>query len=607
VNAADIAAALGKPRRDGDGWKCLCPCHEDRDPSLSIVEKDGKLLVKCRADCDQTAVVSKLKSRGLWPNGRDRFDKPKIVATYDYCDENGKLLFQVCRFLPKDFRQRRPDGVSGWIWETKEVRKVPYLLPELVAAAAKRNGHPPRVYITEGEKDADRLRQQWGLLATTNPGGAGKWRRDYNKFFAGFDVVVLPHNDDPGRRHAQDVAANLCSAAASVRVLKLPGLTEKGDDVSGWLDRNSDATQSDFETLVDSAEPFTRHCDFDAKADDLALLSGANWLTRDIPELDFIFDALVSTTSRMEIIGPTGIGKSNFLLALAMAGADGRDFLRWRSRGIPRRILFVDGEMSRRLAKKRIADATRRHGGMPATFFYLNRDDFPDMSPLNTDAGQEFVNQIIATLGGVDLLIFDNIQALLNGDMKDEEPWQQTLPWVRSLTRRNIGQIWVHHTGHDETHGYGTKTREWQLDTVALMERMERPEANIAFRLTFTKARERTPDNRNDFEPTAITLAGDEWKAAAGGGIASKRAPKEDLALEVLIDEINRNGTIPPASPRIPPNTYCTTSKAWRQAYVLRTIAETEEAAEQQFYRASRKLIELRRISKYENWVWPAR
>jgi hypothetical protein len=162
------------------------------------------------------------------------------VATYDYRDERGDLLFQVCRFEPKDFRQRRPDGKGGWIWSTKGVRRVPYRLPELLAAPAN-----CLVFIVEGEKDADRV-ARLDLVATCNPGGAAKpsangkpgkskWRPELNPFFEGRNVVLVPDNDVAGSSHAQSAAANLKPFAASVRILELPGLPPKGD-VSDWLD-----------------------------------------------------------------------------------------------------------------------------------------------------------------------------------------------------------------------------------------------------------------------------------------------------------------------------------------------------------------------------------
>ena len=74
-----------------------------------------------------------------------------------------------------------------------------------------------------------------GLPATTNPGGAGKWLPDYNEYFRGRHVAIIADNDEPGRRHAQMVAEALYGIAASVKIIKLPGLPPKGD-ISDWLD-----------------------------------------------------------------------------------------------------------------------------------------------------------------------------------------------------------------------------------------------------------------------------------------------------------------------------------------------------------------------------------
>ena len=62
----------------------------------------------------------------------------QIDASFDYKDENGKLLFQVCR-PDKSFWQRRPNGHGKWINSLKDkdkkdvVRRVLYRLPELLA------------------------------------------------------------------------------------------------------------------------------------------------------------------------------------------------------------------------------------------------------------------------------------------------------------------------------------------------------------------------------------------------------------------------------------------------------------------------------------------
>ena len=162
------------------------------------------------------------------PKSSSQQHKGKITATYDYTDEHGNLLSQAVRWSPKGFSQRRRDGKGGWVSSVKGVRRLPYRLPELLAAPP----HAP-VFIPEGEKDADRL-VGLGLAASCNPEGAGKWRSEYSQHFEGRRVVILPDNDDQGRGHALQVAQHLQLFAESVKVLELPGLSDKGD-VSDWL------------------------------------------------------------------------------------------------------------------------------------------------------------------------------------------------------------------------------------------------------------------------------------------------------------------------------------------------------------------------------------
>jgi hypothetical protein len=231
-----ILERLQGVRKQGDGWQAKCPAHEDSNPSLSVsTAEDGKVLLKCHANCTTEAVVAALglEMADLFPVARKavrgrRETLGRILTTYDYRDENGKLLYQVVRYDPKDFRQRRPAGETGWDWSLGKTRRVLYRLPELVKAPKEEP-----VLVVEGEKDADNL-GLISLLATTNAGGAGKWRKEYNETLRGRTVCVLPDNDDAGRNHAADVLKKLKGVAGSVVVVQLPGLPPKGD-VSDWL------------------------------------------------------------------------------------------------------------------------------------------------------------------------------------------------------------------------------------------------------------------------------------------------------------------------------------------------------------------------------------
>jgi hypothetical protein len=202
------------------------------------------VLLHCHAGCSPEAVCAAagIELRDLFPQNASRLER-RIVATYDYHDEHGMPLFQVIRFDPKAFRQRRRDG----IWSLRGVRRVLFELPALQGQTV--------VYIVEGEKDVRAL-QAVGLVATTNVGGAGKWRAEYVDQLRAARiqrVIVLPDNDEPGRLHGDTVAQSCQRTGLHVSVIALPGLPPKGD-VSDWLAAGH--TREELLALVDAAPHF---------------------------------------------------------------------------------------------------------------------------------------------------------------------------------------------------------------------------------------------------------------------------------------------------------------------------------------------------------------
>lgn len=221
--------------RRGKG-KTHCPMHTDDTPSLDVKAGDnGTPLLFCHSCRDSDGVINALRERGLWKrveiNTGVPFATRREVATYDYVDAQGQLVFQVVRYEPKDFRQRRPDGKGGWISNLEGVTRVLYRLPEVLAAVERKE----RIYVCEGEKDADNL-AAIGVIATCNSGGAGKWLPSYAESLVAVDVVVLADRDEPGRAHARDVAQSLGIAARSVRILELG----PGKDASDWVAAGGD-------------------------------------------------------------------------------------------------------------------------------------------------------------------------------------------------------------------------------------------------------------------------------------------------------------------------------------------------------------------------------
>jgi hypothetical protein len=158
----------------------------------------------------------------------------KVVATYDYKDSDGNLLYQNCRLEPKDFRQRRPDG-KGWNWSLAglEGRRVLYRLPELLSLP------DATAFVCEGEKDTDNV-IKLGYCATTV--ASHKWTNECINALAGRDCWILEDNDEAGRKNAIDAATALHGTAKSIRIIQLPGLSE-GGDISDWLDAGHTAAE----------------------------------------------------------------------------------------------------------------------------------------------------------------------------------------------------------------------------------------------------------------------------------------------------------------------------------------------------------------------------
>lgn len=241
-------------KQAGSGnWIARCPAHEDHNPSLSVgVGDDSRILLHCHAGCTIENICNALgiKQADLFPNQKaiQTASKRRLVETYDYQDQDGQMLYQVCRYEPKDFRQRRPDGNGGWIWNLNGIKRILYKLPELLKADQKE-----MVFVVEGEKDVNRL-SQLRLVATTNASGAGKWHTlSDDSALHGRNVVILPDNDKSGLEHARQVAERLHGKAREIKIVELPGLPAKGD-VSDWLDAGH--SKEELLDLVEAASPY---------------------------------------------------------------------------------------------------------------------------------------------------------------------------------------------------------------------------------------------------------------------------------------------------------------------------------------------------------------
>lgn len=413
------------------------PWREDAHPSFSADLEKGVWYDLARKE---GGGVKEFKAR-LRMNGTGSQKTREVVDTYDYQDESGTLLFQVVRYEPKGFAQRRPDGRSGWVYDLKGARRVLYHLPRLCMADT--------VYIVEGEQDADRL---WslGFPATTNPQGAGKWREEYNESLRGKRVVILPDNDEPGEQHAVRVAHTLVPVAAAVKIVRLPGLPAKGD-VSDWLDTGH--TREELAELV-RATPLVQPEDLLGQGKDSSdnAASVLRWYTvgqlrsETSAEMHYLVDNLLAESSLSVIGGKIAVGKSTLARTLArciMPG--GPPFLGYTTKHGA--VLYVAPEES-------------RHGVMKD----LEALGFTDADPLHLcfASSPDVLHQVAGKMQETRavLVIFETIFRVLKiKDVNDYGEATQKLDPILALARQTAAHVLF-------THHLGKADREYALDAL---------------------------------------------------------------------------------------------------------------------------------------------
>jgi predicted transcriptional regulator len=306
-----------------------CPAHEDKRASLSVSQGAKGILLHCHAGCSLEAITAALglKVTDLFKGKPECPTKPRIVAVYDYHDEAGKLLFQVCRFDPKDFRQRAPNGA----WSTKGIRRVPFHLPQLITAV--KEGRP--VYIAEGEKDVLAL-EAAGFAATCNPGGAGKWLPEFCSHLAGAEVIIIADKDGAGWSHAADVQDKLRDIAASVRVIELPDVNGKPvKDAADYFAAGGQPAELD--ELI-QAEPTVTTDAWNDLIED-----GADLQNRDVPAVVEIVEGILPEAAKLSIVSSAKCFKTWTTIYMALAISHGIEFLGRAT--VRRRVLYVNLEL----------------------------------------------------------------------------------------------------------------------------------------------------------------------------------------------------------------------------------------------------------------------
>lgn len=333
-------------------WSACCPAHDDTGASLSIAKGDGgKVLLTCHAGCSAEDIaeavgltVSDLFPRKGRSDGRaakavgkpptrpypkppkpsDTGATPDTLITkaarhldgdeagrWTYQHAGGSPAFAVVRFdtpAGKEYRPFRPDG-SAWIGGNIKSGRPLYRLPELAGAE--------RVYLFEGEKCVD-LARSLGLTSTTTAHGAKSASKSDLSSLTGKTVMIVPDYDDAGVGYADEVAALLMglSPRPTVKIIRLPGLRSKGDDLEQFMAGRREmklgdsAIAAELEQLADKAEPINA-TDYIGGP---VVVSLANVEPEDV---EWLWPGRIPLGKLTVIAGDPGLGKSFTTLDMA--------------------------------------------------------------------------------------------------------------------------------------------------------------------------------------------------------------------------------------------------------------------------------------------------
>ena len=252
----------GVKRSRNGKYKALCPCHNDKKPSLSISKgEEQEIVLHCHAGCNNMDILAavgltkddisnkgKTKQGKSWQKKIEDYIKKPIEAVYDYRDATGTYLYSRIRFEGKEIKYGVIDKKNNTYTLKKAtgVKSTMYNLPATLKSINK--GFP--VYITEGEKDVNTLKNL-GYTAVT-AGGVSDWRSEFAQYFTGARVVILPDNDTPGLNLKDRIIKDLRPFAHSIKWV----VTSKAEhgDVTDYLEKEGH-TKEDLQKLIDEVKP----------------------------------------------------------------------------------------------------------------------------------------------------------------------------------------------------------------------------------------------------------------------------------------------------------------------------------------------------------------
>jgi len=437
-------------KQNNGGYLVTCPVHGDKNPSLSIGMNEGgdRVLMHCHAGCNNKDILQAINltekdlyvenwNRGNGGNGKKLGDyirgefttkhlQEHNTAFYIYHDPEGQPVMGVSRFNTKDnkkgFCQYRYLGCDKWTKGLDNTPPMLYNLPAIIQAIKAGE----TIFIVEGEKDCESLKEI-GLIVTTSPMGAGKWKDAYSSYLQGARVVILPDNDRPGQDHASQILKSLQGIAREIKVLNLPDLQDK-QDISDWLQLGMGDKDKLLE-LTERTAPAERVLpaiqDKNKKSLDSYLLKDEDLQLPDY----WLIDNILSPFTLNTIFSAAGAGKSLFVLLLSCYLLENNKI---------DTVIYLDKDNSKKTLQNRNLLAIKNKFGQ-------NRFKYIPACNMDNEVMNILLGELKERKHGHCLIMVDTIRNFLKGDANSDKDSIAFMDTMKQIREYDNTVIMLHH------------------------------------------------------------------------------------------------------------------------------------------------------------------
>ena len=471
---------------------------------------------------------------GIPKQTQTRLQPTKYLAKqYDYVNADGEVVYQIQRFEPKTFRQRRPDGKGGWLYNMDGIEAVPYNLDKILL-----NPDAP-IFIVEGEKCAERL-TQLDLIATTNHGGSKNWKPELNQYFAGRKVVLIPDNDEAGQKHADVVQSQLWGVADAIKRIDLPGLADKGDVVD-WLFNGG--SRRELLELVKATPPLAVEPEpaQPEETQDIYPLYDEAYLMA-MPPVEWMIDGVLTKHGFSVMYGAPGAGKSFIAIDMALCMAHG---LPWHGRETNAgAVLYIAGEgvagLGKRVKAHKLHNEIEGNGSLKVLPVAVDMMD------------QESVEKLLRTIDSLNAkfscLVIDTVARSMTGEENSATDMSAFIRGCDAIKHHTgCGLLAIHHAGKDASRGInsmrGSSALAGAADTVLAVGKSE-----TIVSLSMEKQKDAEVMEKMTFEMVPVALIEDSSVVlrpieAQGATKKQSLSPRQYHAMQALQNTLIKVGS----------------------------------------------------------------